>query len=183
MRIAGIAAGAHDDEEPHQVFRSPTASACPCASRQDTSWALVLPCSRHQLAAMLRLPVATLCRERARPLTPAIGGRERPAERTVSCRSGTADASILLASGARFAGGRGVPGGSLAGPEAQAAAISFLPPVNYDKPGAGDLTAVDLDGDGKLDLAVIGGGAVSILYGNGDGTFNPRVDIPLGRDQ
>src|SRR5437870_4092555 len=70
--------------------------------------------------------------------------------------------------------------GSLAGPEAQAAAISFLPPVNYDKPGAGDLTAVDLDGDGKLDLAVIGGGAVSILYGNGDGTFQSRVDIPLG---
>src|SRR5216684_1840376 len=67
-----------------------------------------------------------------------------------------------------------------AGVAVAASPISFLPPVNYDKPGAGDLTAVDLDGDGKLDLAVIGGGAVSILYGNGDGTFQPRVDIPLG---
>jgi hypothetical protein len=42
--------------------------------------------------------------------------------------------------------------------------ISFLPPVNYGKPGAGDLTAVDLDGDGKLDLAVIGGGATQASF-------------------
>src|SRR5437016_4537960 len=68
-----------------------------------------------------------------------------------------------------------------AAPVARAASpISFLPPVNYEKPGAGDVTAVDLDGDGKLDLAVIGGGAISVLYGNGDGTFQARVDIPLG---
>jgi hypothetical protein len=47
------------------------------------------------------------------------------------------------------------------------------------------VTVADFNGDGKLDLAVAipapgdqGPGAVSILLGNGDGTFRPRVDYP-----
>jgi len=49
--------------------------------------------------------------------------------------------------------------------------------------------ASDLDGDGNLDLAVLNQvcltdpcppGLVSILLGNGDGTFRPHVDYPTG---
>ena len=40
----------------------------------------------------------------------------------------------------------------------------------------------DLDGDGHTDLVVanVGGNALSIAYGNGDGTFRPRVDLAVG---
>jgi hypothetical protein len=33
--------------------------------------------------------------------------------------------------------------------------------------------AADLNGDGKLDLAVAGGPGILVLIGNGDGTFGP----------
>jgi len=40
----------------------------------------------------------------------------------------------------------------------------------------------DFNGDGKLDLAAANNGSntVSVLLGNGDGTFQPRVDYPTG---
>ena len=40
----------------------------------------------------------------------------------------------------------------------------------------------DLDRDGNLDLVVAGffGDAVSVLLGKGDGTFGPRLDVPVG---
>jgi len=43
----------------------------------------------------------------------------------------------------------------------------------------------DLNGDGKLDIAVLNGsydfgGSVSVLFGNGDGTFGGRVDYATG---
>ena len=43
-------------------------------------------------------------------------------------------------------------------------------------------TAADLNGDGKPDLVVAnyGGNAVSVLLGNGDGTFRPPGDLQLG---
>ncbi|HZU30242.1 MAG TPA: VCBS repeat-containing protein, partial [Candidatus Angelobacter sp.] len=50
-------------------------------------------------------------------------------------------------------------------------------------PGPNSLAAVDLNKDGKIDLVVANGGAdaahsVSILLGNGDGTFQAHRDIP-----
>src|SRR5262245_44557970 len=72
------------------------------------------------------------------------------------------------------------------------AAISFRPPITYDLPadgsGAGQAPAdwggvlppADWDGDGRLDLAVVTPVGLSFFYGNGDGTFAPPVDLPLG---
>jgi hypothetical protein len=40
--------------------------------------------------------------------------------------------------------------------------------------------AADLNGDGKVDLAGAGANAVSVMLGNGDGTFRPKTDFPIG---
>jgi FG-GAP-like repeat len=40
--------------------------------------------------------------------------------------------------------------------------------------------AADLNADGKPDLAGAGRNAVSVMLGNGDGTFRARTDFPLG---
>jgi hypothetical protein len=58
----------------------------------------------------------------------------------------------------------------------------FQPTVSYDSGGthAWALAVADLNGDGKLDIAVMNaasGLSVGILLGNGDGTFAPVVDI------
>src|SRR5437016_5146665 len=71
---------------------------------------------------------------------------------------------------------------SLAASSACQAAISFLPQVTYPTAGAFSVTTADLDGDGKIDIIAIGGQGLSILYGKGDGTFEPAVVSQQGQD-
>jgi VCBS repeat protein len=40
--------------------------------------------------------------------------------------------------------------------------------------------AADFNGDGKPDLAGAGANVVSVMLGNGDGTFRPKTDFPIG---
>ena len=39
--------------------------------------------------------------------------------------------------------------------------------------------AADLNGDGRPDLAGAGANAVSVMLGNGDGTFRAKTDFPI----
>lgn len=60
---------------------------------------------------------------------------------------------------------------------------TFLPPKLYTVPGNPlAITAGDFNGDGNLDLAIVGSGfkirGINILVGNGDGTFGPDVTYP-----
>jgi Bacterial Ig-like domain (group 3)/FG-GAP-like repeat len=64
---------------------------------------------------------------------------------------------------------------------------TFLPVVYYavsDVASATSVVVADFNGDGKLDIAATGdgccGGAVAILLGNGDGTFQTPVGYAVG---
>jgi len=56
-------------------------------------------------------------------------------------------------------------------------------PTGVENSQAPDIAVGDFNGDGKLDLATANGYSsnnVSILLGNGDGTFQPQVQYPAG---
>lgn len=58
---------------------------------------------------------------------------------------------------------------------------TFGPEVDYATAAGGpsDLVVRDFNGDGKLDVAVNCMGVVSVLLGNGDGTFRTHIDSPI----
>ena len=65
----------------------------------------------------------------------------------------------------------------------KASAVDFASPKSYPvgiSPAA--IAIADFNGDGKLDIAVANSGSasVSILLGNGDGTFKGAVNAPAG---
>ena len=58
----------------------------------------------------------------------------------------------------------------------------FQAAVNFDAPNTNDLTAVDLNADGKLDLVACSSNTnkVTVLLGKGDGTFNAFAGYAAG---
>ena len=72
---------------------------------------------------------------------------------------------------------------SMIGYGPSAFAVDFSSPVSYSVGTFPyDIVAADFNGDGKVDLAVAnsGGANISILLGNGDGTFEPAVSYDAG---
>jgi len=64
---------------------------------------------------------------------------------------------------------------------------TFQNGVSYPYSNPGPLRVADFNGDGKLDLVgddvnPVGNDSVSILLGNGDGTFQPAVSYPAGEE-
>ncbi len=65
---------------------------------------------------------------------------------------------------------------------AQPALVHFASPVPYplDVGGTNSMVMGDVNGDGKPDVVVVSDGGVSVLLGNGDGTFQPPTSYSTG---
>jgi Bacterial Ig-like domain (group 3)/FG-GAP-like repeat/FG-GAP repeat len=67
--------------------------------------------------------------------------------------------------------------------DAEASGFKLRTPLIPVDSGPASVAVADFNGDGKLDLAVASYSAnsnISVLLGNGDGTFQPKVDYPVG---
>ncbi|HLJ93731.1 MAG TPA: VCBS repeat-containing protein [Gemmataceae bacterium] len=58
---------------------------------------------------------------------------------------------------------------------------TFQAPQNYSTAATLAVAVGDFNGDGKADLASVGGQTLSIFLGNGDGTFQPAASYAAGR--
>lgn len=52
--------------------------------------------------------------------------------------------------------------------------------TNYQAINGDDVVSADFNGDTKADLAIVGGGTVSVLLGTGTGSFLPFTNFPIG---
>jgi hypothetical protein len=59
---------------------------------------------------------------------------------------------------------------------------NFGSPTNFNTTGGGEIINNDFDNDGKIDLAIVYGGAVALLLGSGNGTFNAPVNFSINSD-
>src|ERR1043166_6097980 len=59
------------------------------------------------------------------------------------------------------------------------AQVATFPAQQYPLLGNTHIAA-DLNGDGRVDLAGSNANAASVMLGNGDGTFRPKTDFPIG---
>lgn len=57
---------------------------------------------------------------------------------------------------------------------------TFASAVSYPGLYASSVAVADLNGDGRLDLAVTGGQYIGVMLGKGDGTFQSAVNYPSG---
>ena len=99
----------------------------------------------------------------------------------VGLDTGSDGAIYILSRGAGAANATGEGLGRVL--KIQANAALFGPPTGFAAgTNAHGVTHADLNGDGKLDLAVANAGSnsVSVLFGNGDGTFKPAVNYAVG---
>src|SRR5262249_31178696 len=85
--------------------------------------------------------------------------------------------SLLVAALAALASFGALPGSA----SAASSAVAFGQPTTYPVTGATAALAVaDVTGDGKADVVVPTGTSVTILPGNGDGTFGPAATDATG---
>ncbi len=61
--------------------------------------------------------------------------------------------------------------------------ITATPPVNGGYYQSAGLAVADFNGDQKLDVAIVSYSVVTILFGNGDGTFQAPVNVPISSGQ
>lgn len=130
------------------------------------------PASRAR-TTRLTLPVAALLLMFALPARAQSPGQlSRPAGVPFepwqrSLPSGVADAQSTAALGSRSM--KASTKGLVSAPPL------FLPAATYGSGGATNFALADVNGDGKLDLVGVGNETISVLLGNGDGTFQPAI--------
>lgn len=99
----------------------------------------------------------------------------------VGLHTGPDGAIYMLSRGAPAGGATGAGLGQVLKIQANSALLG--PPTSYATgTNSHSLANADLNGDGKLDLAVANAGSnsVSVLFGNGDGTFQPATNYGVG---